>query len=59
MKAKNIVKVLISIITAFSIGILITEVLAERIYFSLFIGFPAGLIAGFVVWIILNYRFKG
>ncbi|MFO7872755.1 MAG: hypothetical protein R6U26_03940 [Candidatus Undinarchaeales archaeon] len=59
MKRKGIVNLLLPILAAFGIGVLTTELLAERIFFSLFIGIPAGLIAGVVVWIILNYKFKG
>ncbi|MDD5503644.1 MAG: hypothetical protein PHH26_09375 [Candidatus Thermoplasmatota archaeon] len=53
MKAKYILaSIALALAAFFGIGILVTELLQEKIYFSLFFGIPAGLVAGIVVLII-------
>lgn len=52
---RNLAASLVVFITA---TIIVTDTLQERIYFSLFVGIPAGLVAGILVFIFLTARQK-
>jgi hypothetical protein len=55
--ARNISKMIVAscaaLLAFFSAGILVTELLQDMIYFSLFIGIPAGVIAGLISFIVV------
>jgi cell division protein FtsN len=40
------------------VTMLVTEVLQSRIFFSLFVGIPAGLIVGFIIFVLLTIKQK-
>lgn len=51
---KKILSLIIGIISGFLIGIAITELLSDRIAFSLFIGIPAGIISTFLIYFFIS-----
>jgi hypothetical protein len=46
-------RLMISFIVFILTAIFLTEILQDRIYFSLFVGIPAGVFAGLVVFLYL------
>ena len=48
--------VLISFIAFILIAILVTAILEDKIFFSVFVGIPAGIIAFLVTFIYLGYK---
>lgn len=53
---KLIKRVIISFIVFILTAILFTEILQDRIYFSLFVGIPLGGIIGLVVYLYLFFK---
>ncbi|WP_458207685.1 hypothetical protein [Haladaptatus sp. NG-SE-30] len=50
-----LVEVGIAVLSFLVVGTLVTEVLRERIWPSLIVGIPAGVIAGMVVFVMVHY----
>ena len=51
--AKSIIAILAALLAFSAVGILVTEFLQNRIYFSLFFGIPAAIIAGLIAFLIV------
>ncbi|MDD2778102.1 MAG: hypothetical protein PHY36_05585 [Methanocellales archaeon] len=46
----------LSFLVFIAVTIIVTDVLQSRIFFSFFVGFPAGLIAGCMVFVLLTIK---
>jgi hypothetical protein len=56
---KIIATLLTSFIVFAVVAIAVTDILQDRIFFSFFVGFPAGIFAGFVTFLYLKWKSRG
>lgn len=49
-------KIIFSLVIGFGIGVIITELLRNYIFFSLFIGIPAGILSAVAAYIIMKRK---
>ncbi|NPE27507.1 hypothetical protein HNV12_05895 [Methanococcoides sp. SA1] len=53
---KTITNLCVSFIVFAIVGIAVTAILMDRIFFSFFVGFPAGIFAGFATFLYLKWK---
>lgn len=53
---RTIKNIFISFLVFIAVTVIVTDVLQSRIFFSFFVGFPTGLIAGCMVFVLLTIK---